>query len=184
MKIEEIQDEKRDEKNPWFSRELSDTIHQRNVAWAKARRSDFASDLSIFRQLRNKCTSLMKRAKSEYYLFVTTENLNNPQNFWKVIKSLSVLKALRLFQHFFWKTWPVSMTKKMIKMRWSSSLTTGQYQICVSCKKKDQSLVCDQLKEFLNSNYLPSKLSSGFRENHSTITAATKVINDIFVALD
>ena len=101
MKIEEIQDEKRDEKNPWFSRELSDTIHQRNVAWAKARRSDFASDLSIFRQLRNKCTSLMKRAKSEYYLFVTTENLNNPQNFWKVIKSLSVLKALRLFQHFF-----------------------------------------------------------------------------------
>lgn len=79
--------------NPWFSPELSDSIHQRNVAWAKARKSDSASDWSIFRQLRNKCTSLIKKAKSEYYLSVTTENLNNPQKFWKVIKSLSVNKS-------------------------------------------------------------------------------------------
>ncbi|XP_013857613.1 RNA-directed DNA polymerase from mobile element jockey, partial [Austrofundulus limnaeus] len=47
-----------------------------------------------------------------------------------------------------------------------------------------ESLVCDQLKEFLYSNELLSKLQSGFRKKHSTITAATKVINDIIVALD
>ena len=79
--------------NPWFSPELSDTIHRRNVAWAKARKSVLASDWSIFRQLRNKCTTLIKKAKSEYYLSVTTENLNNPQKFWKVIKSISVSKS-------------------------------------------------------------------------------------------
>ena len=79
--------------NPWFSPELSDTVHQCNVAWAKARNSDFASDWSVFRQLRNKCTSLIKKAKSEYYMPVTTENLNNPQKCWKVIKSLSVIKS-------------------------------------------------------------------------------------------
>ena len=46
-----------------------------------------------FRQLRGKCTSLIKKAKSESYLSVTTENLNNPQTFWKVIKSISVSKS-------------------------------------------------------------------------------------------
>ena len=70
--------------NPCFSPELSDTVHQHNAAWAKARNTVFASDWSVFRQLRNKCTSLIKQAKSEYYLSVTTENLNNPQKFWKV----------------------------------------------------------------------------------------------------
>lgn len=51
--------------NPWFSTELSDLIQQRNEAWAKARQSDSAKDWFIFRQLRNKCTSLIKKAKAE-----------------------------------------------------------------------------------------------------------------------
>jgi len=34
--------------NPWFSPELSDIIHQQNVAWAKARNGDSATDWSIW----------------------------------------------------------------------------------------------------------------------------------------
>uniref|UniRef100_A0A3P9K1B3 Reverse transcriptase domain-containing protein n=1 Tax=Oryzias latipes TaxID=8090 RepID=A0A3P9K1B3_ORYLA len=79
--------------NPWFSPELADTMHERNMAWACARKTGASNDWSVFRQLRNKCSSLIKKAKSEYYLSVTTENLNNPQKFWKVIKSLTVSKS-------------------------------------------------------------------------------------------
>uniref|UniRef100_A0A3B3DM95 Reverse transcriptase domain-containing protein n=2 Tax=Oryzias melastigma TaxID=30732 RepID=A0A3B3DM95_ORYME len=78
--------------NPWFSSDLADMINERNRAWDKARKTDLPTDWCVFKQLRNKCTSLIKKAKSEYFLSVTTENLNNPQKFWKVIKSLSVNK--------------------------------------------------------------------------------------------
>jgi len=42
----------------------------------------------------------------------------------------------------------------------------------------------EQLKEFLNANYILSPFQSGFRKQHSTISAALKAINDIVGALD
>uniref|UniRef100_A0A8C6KGR8 Reverse transcriptase domain-containing protein n=1 Tax=Nothobranchius furzeri TaxID=105023 RepID=A0A8C6KGR8_NOTFU len=78
--------------NPWFSPELANMIHERNRAWDKARTTELTTDWSVFRQLRNKCTSLIKKAKSEYFLSVTTENLKDPQRFWKVIMSFAVEK--------------------------------------------------------------------------------------------
>ncbi len=47
-----------------------------------------------------------------------------------------------------------------------------------------ESLVSDQLKDFLHSNSVLSCYKSGFRKSHNTVTAATKVVNDIIKALD
>ena len=47
-----------------------------------------------------------------------------------------------------------------------------------------ETLVCDQLIEFLFTNFILSMYQSGFRKKHSTITAAMKVLNDITEALD
>ena len=44
-------------------------------------------DWIVFRQLRNRFTFLVKKAKSEYYISNTTSNLNDPKKFWKVIKN-------------------------------------------------------------------------------------------------
>lgn len=74
--------------NPWFSSELS-FIHDRNLAWAKARKSCSDADWLIFRRLQNKCYFLLRKAKSEYLMSVTTDNLNDPRRFWKAIKSMS-----------------------------------------------------------------------------------------------
>lgn len=50
---------------------------------------DIERDWVAFIILRNKCTALIRRSKSEYYLNETSQNLNNPIGFWKTIKSLS-----------------------------------------------------------------------------------------------
>lgn len=47
-----------------------------------------------------------------------------------------------------------------------------------------ESIVSDQLKEFLTSNSIFSNFQSGFRKNHSTVTAMMKVLNDITCAQD
>ena len=73
--------------NPWFSSQLSSLQQERDIAWAKARKSNSHADWLIFRQLRNRFTSLVKQVKAEYYLLKTTSDLNDPKKFWKTIKS-------------------------------------------------------------------------------------------------
>ncbi len=75
--------------NPWFTPELARLLHDRDLAWAKARSTKSESDLLHFRKLRNLCTSQIKNAKSNFYLIETSKNLNNPVKFWKMVKSLS-----------------------------------------------------------------------------------------------
>lgn len=65
--------------NPWFTAELSYLLHERNVAWTKARKSDAKDDWLLFRQLRNQFTYLLREAKAESNLSQTTKNLNDPK---------------------------------------------------------------------------------------------------------
>ena len=75
--------------NPWFTPDLADLLHNRNLAWAKARKTQPEADKFIFRQLRNRFTFLIKKAKSSFCLSAITKNLNDPKKFGKVIKSIS-----------------------------------------------------------------------------------------------
>ncbi len=75
--------------NPWFSEALSALIRERDVAWAKARQFDLSSDWIYFRQLRNKCTVTIRKAKADYFIANSTLNANNPKKFWQNIKLIS-----------------------------------------------------------------------------------------------
>ena len=75
--------------NPWFSEQLSELIHERDLAWATARKSKNKSDWQHFRYLRNKCVSQIRKAKADFYVNEICDSTNNPSKFWKMIKSLS-----------------------------------------------------------------------------------------------
>ncbi len=53
--------------NPWFSPTLSNSLHEHDVAWARARHSDLQSDWLCFRRLRNRCTMMTRKAKADYF---------------------------------------------------------------------------------------------------------------------
>ena len=74
--------------NPWFSRDLADLIHVRNRQWSLARKSKSGNDWLLFRVLRNKCTVLTRKLRSEHYLSLTTDTSSNHCNFWRVVKTL------------------------------------------------------------------------------------------------
>uniref|UniRef100_A0A3Q3IMY9 Reverse transcriptase domain-containing protein n=1 Tax=Monopterus albus TaxID=43700 RepID=A0A3Q3IMY9_MONAL len=56
-------------------------------------------------------------------------------------------------------------------------------KLCVLAKILEK-IVSDQLKGFLESNYILSPFQSGFRKQHSTVTATLKFLNDVLQALD
>lgn len=77
----------KDRLTPWFTRELSSLFRERNRAWALARRSGDSSHWLSFRQIRNKCTSAVRNAKSGYYLELITSSYSDPTKFWKAVNS-------------------------------------------------------------------------------------------------
>ena len=75
--------------NPWFSEQLSDLIHERDLAWATVKKSKNSSDWQHCRHLRNKYVSQILKAKSDFYVNEICDSFHKPSKYWKVIKSLS-----------------------------------------------------------------------------------------------
>jgi hypothetical protein len=64
----------RDRANPWFTHELSEKLQERNLAWATARLTDSTYDWQSFRRMRNTSLSMIRKAKSTYFLNWASEN--------------------------------------------------------------------------------------------------------------
>ena len=77
----------KDRTTPWLTKELLTLFRERDKAWALARKTDNSLHWSLFRQLRNKCTITVKKAKSSFYTDQITSSISDPTKFWKVVNS-------------------------------------------------------------------------------------------------
>ena len=279
---------------PWVTQELSTLLINRNSAWSRARRTGDPDHWLSFRQLRNKCTTAVRKAKTEYFLNLVTNSYSNPAKFWGAINmtksrpsnalplSITVndcvisgpvdirhafnkhfLEAGKLFDKLFPGPPPTKvpvvspppdraslfafqpfMSSEILRILLSIdpksstgedhldpyfiklaapaiteplsyifnlSISSGIFPLVrksarviplhkggdrdnldnyrpistLPCLAKVlETLVNSQLKSFLSSHSILSPHQSGFRPNHSTITAITLVTNDITSALD
>ncbi len=67
--------------SPWFSAEIPSLLKRRNKAWTLARRTGDPGHWLAFRQLRNKCTTAIRKAKSDDYLNLIPKAYSNPAKF-------------------------------------------------------------------------------------------------------
>lgn len=75
--------------NPWFTADIADMLHSRDISWNKARTSGLGADWQHFHHLRNKCLVAIRNAKSFCYVSSLSDCYGNPAKFWRIIKSLS-----------------------------------------------------------------------------------------------
>lgn len=102
-----------------------------------------------------------------------------------IAEPLSYIFNLTIVENDIPKVWKSAHVTPLLKGGDPSILNNYRpiSKLCILSKLLE-CLIGEQLKEFLNINDILSPFQSGFRKQHSTISAALKVINDITGALD
>ena len=72
---------------PWFSGEILELIGRRDKAWYKFRKRNDKESYDVFKGLRNKTQSVIRKAKRDYIKIQIVENQNAPKSLWKTLKS-------------------------------------------------------------------------------------------------
>ena len=74
--------------SPWFDSDLAELLHLKNCIWRKARHTHTQADWLSFRQMRNKCTQYIHKAKVSYFKEQFSLCGSNPKKFCKTVKDL------------------------------------------------------------------------------------------------
>lgn len=74
--------------SPWFNKELTVLLQQKNAAWCKAQQSKSPTDRLAFRQIRNKALAAVRKAKVGYFKEQFSLSGADPKRFWKTVREL------------------------------------------------------------------------------------------------
>ena len=75
-------------KTPWLTRELKHEINRRDILQRKLRKLKSITDLENFRRQRNRVNVLVRKAKDSHSKKILKESANDPNWFWKTIKTI------------------------------------------------------------------------------------------------
>ena len=73
--------------SPWFDLDLAELLHLNNSIWQIARHTHTQADWLSFRQIRNKCTEAIQKAKVSYFKEQFSLCGSNAKKFWKRLKT-------------------------------------------------------------------------------------------------
>ena len=74
----------------WFDGEIAEQIAIRDRNYKLFKKSKLHIDREIYLQSKKKVTDLIKLKKHDYFENKLNENIGNPKNLWKTIKSLGL----------------------------------------------------------------------------------------------
>ena len=78
---------------PWLSPAVKKLMNERDKLLRKCRKTKTDLDISQYKQKRNEVNIALRKAKSTYSKILLSESSNNPNKFWKTIKSIYPSKA-------------------------------------------------------------------------------------------
>uniref|UniRef100_A0A3Q3GUZ1 Reverse transcriptase domain-containing protein n=1 Tax=Labrus bergylta TaxID=56723 RepID=A0A3Q3GUZ1_9LABR len=172
----------KDSSSPWLSTELSLLLKERDKAWASARKT--AAHWLLFRQLRNKYTYSLRKAKTSNHQELISSCSLNPSKFWKAANinknKSSPISPFSLFHLIF----NLSITTGVVPQVWKSAHIVplhkgGDKNKLNNYRPISKLSSLSKILETLVNNQLKS-----FRKKHSTTSAITFVINNIVSAVD
>ena len=73
----------------WMTKEIVQSIRQRDSLLVKARKSDKPVDWANYLQAKNKTTNLIRKSKRKYFCEKIDENKGNSRGIWKALRTLS-----------------------------------------------------------------------------------------------
>lgn len=78
----------RNESPPWITREIIESLHDRDAAYGKVHLTRNPNDLSKAKELRTSTKRDIRNACSEYIQNNLSNNSNNPRKFWEEINKI------------------------------------------------------------------------------------------------
>ena len=78
---------------PWLNPAVKKLMNERDKLLRKCRKTKTDLDISQYKQKRNEVNIALRKAKSTYSKNLLSESSNNPNKFWKAIKSIYPSKA-------------------------------------------------------------------------------------------
>ena len=101
--------------NPWFTKEFTKIIRERNAMWAKPRGTGLADDWMASKHLQNMGVAMICKLKADHYLKTTSQNVNNLSTFWQVMKGLECRKDTQLPKQLLFDTQIVTERTSILK---------------------------------------------------------------------
>ena len=73
---------------PWLNNYVKSLMNARDKMLRESRRTKTVSDISQYKLKRNKVNAAVRKAKSTYFKNLPSENVPDPNKFWKTVKSI------------------------------------------------------------------------------------------------